>query len=145
MNIVLAFVLVCLAGCSHRTSQSVDLSQATKRDIKVKSASEARHIIQNHERYLSELFRQSRDPYYNKNKWSDECLRDNVVGKTHEFEGRPLSISILYLDQSLQPGACFGERFHVIMIYCPELGAVREIKINLADKLKAVNERSLCL
>jgi|GEM_PF-2846196 len=145
MNRVLAFLLVCLAGCSHRSSQSVDLSQATKRDIKVSSASDARHIIQNQLRYLSELFRQSRDPYYNKNKWSEECLRENVIGEIHEFEGHPLSISILYLDQSLQPGVCSGERFHVIMIYCPELGAVREIKINLADKLKAVNERSLCL
>lgn len=145
MNIFWAFVLVFLAGCSHRSSQSVDLSQATKRDIKVSSVSDARHIIQNHRRYLSELFRQSRDPYYNKNKWSDECLRENVIGEIQEFEGHPLSISILYLDQSLQPGACSGERFHVIMIYCPELAAVREIKINLDDKLKAVNERSLCL
>ena len=145
MNTVLLIAIFFLSACTHLPKQKIQIVDANIREIKANSVSEANYILLNQQRYLHELFRQSRDPYYNKNKWSNECLSENVLGELHNFKGNPLLISVLYLDQSFQPGACFGELFHVIMIYCPDLGIVREIKINLADKLTAIDERSLCL
>ena len=145
MNTVLLIALFFLSACTHLSKQNIKLSEANIREIKANSVSEANYILLNQQRYLHELFRQSSDPYYNKKKWSNECLSENVIGQLNEFKGSPLLISVLYLDQSFQPGACSGERFHIIMIYCPKLAIVREIKINLADKLTAIDERSLCL
>lgn len=144
MNWTYLLLVALLLSCSHQYRTSIDISSAKIRDISASSLPEARSVISNYHRYLTELFRQSKDPYYNKNRWEEDCLNENLIGRVEESKNGPQLVSLLYLDEFFQPGTCSGERFHVIMVYCPELLKVREIKINLGNELKVIEEKALC-
>lgn len=144
MKSVFFVLLVLTLSCSNRDPSFLNLRNARTRDISVSSLSEARFVIRNNHRYLTELFRQSKDPYYNKNRWEENCLKENVLGDIQESATTLKFISLLYLDEYFQPGICVGERYHVIMVYCPDQKKVREMKIDLGDELKMIDEKAVC-
>ena len=103
-------------------------SDAKVRTIDVSSAEQAKKVIDNHVRFLKLLFEQSRDPYYGKLKWSEECLKANQVGERIEVGDSMVSNSTLLLDSRGGPGNCGGTSHAVIMLYCPGAKEVHEIK-----------------
>lgn len=141
MTSFLSLALLFFMGCSSVASAP---SNAIIRRIPVDSSEQAKKVIENHVRYLRMLFEQSRDPYYGTPKWSDECLKANVVGERLDVGSSFSSSSTLILDSKGAPGHCKGESHAVIMLFCSGAKEVQEIKIPhpLPD---GFTEKSFCL
>lgn len=141
MTRFLSLVLLFLLGCSSVASLP---SHAVVRRIPVDSSDQAKKVIENHVRYLRMLFEQSRDPYYGTPKWSEACLKANVIGDRIELEQSFSSTSTLILDSKGTAGHCKGETYSVIMLFCAGSNEVQEIKV--PQSLPAgFNTRSFCL
>ena len=100
----------------------------TIRKIPVDSRDQAVKVVDNHVRFLKMLFQQSRDPYYGKLKWPEECLKANQVGERIEVGEVLVSNSLLLLDSRGVPGNCDGSKHTVIMLYCPGAKDVQDIR-----------------
>ena len=101
----------------------------TIKKIAVESRDQAKKVLGNHQRYLKLLFEQSRDPYYGKFKWSEDCLKKNVIGTIVETKTSLLVQSELLLDSTRKPGVCVGKRYSYGMIFCDGADHVNEFSI----------------
>jgi hypothetical protein len=141
MTSFLSFAMLLIVGCASVASPPTN---AIIRHIPVDSSEQAKKIIENHVRYLRMLFEQSRDPYYGTPKWSEECLKANVVGERMNAGSSFSSASTLILDSKGTPGHCKGESHRVIMLFCSGAKEVQEIKI--PHPLPAgFTEKSFCI
>ena len=107
---------------------------AQVRTIDVSSAEQAKKVIDNHVRFLKLLFEQSRDPYYGTLKWSEECLKQNVIGERVDFNGSMASSSVLFLDENGKPGHCSGSRLMVVYVYCAGSKIMSEIRYPFSNE-----------
>jgi aromatic ring hydroxylase len=118
----------------------------TKR-IPAASKTQARSIIQNHLNFLTMLFEQSKDPYYNVPKWTDECLEENKIGTITETESQLQAVSLLYLSRSHEVGHCGrtpgAYQAYVVYIYCEKGNEVLEVKYPVENQ-KAPGQINLC-
>jgi hypothetical protein len=118
----------------------------TKR-IPAANKTQARNIIQNHLNFLTMLFEQSKDPYYNVPKWTDECLQSNEIGKITETETQLQAVSLLYLSHSHEVGHCYrtpgAYQAYVVYIYCEKSNEVLEVTYPV-EKHKVPGEINLC-
>jgi hypothetical protein len=71
--------LLILSSCTTRIPLGA-MRDALIRKYPVNDRTEALALIQSRYNYLKLLFEQSREPYYGENKWTEECLKENVVG-----------------------------------------------------------------
>lgn len=150
-NNVLLFLLF-LTGCSttHNGSFLGPIKGEPSLRIKhfpVKNSSEAKNYIQNQLNFLAMLFEQSREPYYGTPRWTEECLKENQIGKIEDNGNGMKAISRLYLDKNGNTGHCSTsfETYHsyVIYLYCSEKDVVMEIKYALTPQNSAL-PKDLC-
>ncbi len=114
---------------------------ALVRKIPAKSESEAKSIIFNHVQFLKTLFVQTRDPYYNVLKWTEECLQENIIGAMETTDAVLFSKSVLYMKNN-EPGFCSRnsdvEKMVLLYTYCPNGGFVSELKMSFDDYNESV-------
>ncbi len=144
------FLLLLLTACS--TGQSLEkkiqgMSFLEKKSIPVFSRLEAKKYIQNQRNYLVLLFEQSRDPYYGTPKWSEECLRENIIGDVKEERQHIIFSSMLYFDKTGSAGFCSvnksasaGQR---IVIYCEGDKNVKDMSVLTTNELN-LEKFNLC-
>jgi hypothetical protein len=133
-----------MSGCaSHSQKNLVDDIQAIKgksvNKIPVSSRAEALKYFHNQRNYLVLLFEQSRDPYYGTPKWTDECIKSNVLGRVTETSNMISMISNLYLDKDGNPGLCpeskLAIKSHFILIFCEGSSEVLNLKFPTAPEI----------
>ena len=132
-------LLFILSACSSLPPGAVE------KKIPAHSATDARRIIQNKVNFITSLFEQTIDPYYNVPKWNESCLKANQIGALEETESFIRSTSYLYLKNG-EPGVCpqveNARRHAVIYVFCKNQSDVREVKIPLEENQKF--EENLC-
>ena len=103
------------------------------RKIEAEDLTQAKNVVTNHVQFLKTLFIQTRDPYYNVLKWSDECLSENSIGEILEKDNSLVSKSVLFMKNN-EPGYCSNNldaiKTHLIYKYCDQQKAVLELKIH---------------
>lgn len=143
IKLFLFFLVMFFLSCST-SNTSEYLRNAKIHTIAVSSKKEARAVIENKIRFLNILFEQSQDPYYGKLKWSEDCLKQNKIGKLEIGDSLMLASSILYLDSDGNPGLCSGKLFNVTLVYCYANNAVKEIKTPLPLPSSEINWSQIC-
>lgn len=148
--VVTLSILFLSYACTTRPSYLSTIKSNPKIKIKVHdihTPKDAQYFIQNQLNFLGLLFQQSRDPYYGTPKWSEKCLKENVIGKIkHSPDGFWVE-SVLYLDASGFPGHCsetMGATESVlIFVFCQKEANLLEIKYPMIEKLNSMNT-NLC-
>lgn len=120
--ILFAFIISC--STSPRGSLPQEASVLKKNHSSVK---EARNYIRNKWNYIYLLFEQSHDPYYGTPRWSQECLKNNTLGKVRENNGNIFFVSRFLLNDKKEPGFCEGIDTEVIHLHCANDLATYEI------------------
>lgn len=109
-------------GCATRP-----LPQLDKKQLKV---DDGKSFIQRKHRYYELLFEQHRDPYYGTPRWSENCLKENVIGKVVEKNNMIMLSSDLYLNADGEAGYCpehsQAKKYRIIYLACAE-GSVLEL------------------
>lgn len=120
-------IIFLFISCSHNKQ----VRFLTKRTT-VSNQTEAKFILENQKQYLEMIFQQSKDPYYGKLRWTQECIDENKIGKI-ETEKYLQLISVVYLNQYLSPGFCSNQtgsaKYVDLVIFCSSQKEVREYKI----------------
>lgn len=131
-------ILIILTSCASTKKVSIfDLAQNTKysivRKINASTTEEANKILQSRFNYLTLLFEQSRDPYYGQPKWSESCLRENIIGAIAKNKSELVSVSQLYVDGKGGPGFCpenpYALKAYEVSFYCEKEQTVYQITI----------------
>ena len=70
--------------------------------------------------FLLDFYRQSKDPYFGSNRWSDECLRRNRIGEITQNSNGVSFRSQLTADVNLKTGICTQDSIDVVQLvgYC---------------------------
>ncbi|MBA2403407.1 MAG: hypothetical protein H0V66_01440 [Bdellovibrionales bacterium] len=136
-------LLFFLVGCNDAITTFEKIPEVKIKKIPVASKAEAKKVISNHLSFLTLLFQQSVDPYFNTQKWPSECLLANKIGELKESDQGLQFISRLYLGPDASPGHCSNDPAevpgYVIYLYCQDEPFVYEIKYHhsaLAPELK---------
>lgn len=136
IKVFLAFLLV-ISGCASRSQKKLieEVKTIPGNQIKlipVSSRSEALKYFHNQRNYLILLFEQSRDPYYGKPKWTEECLKSNIPGPISETANMLTMTSSLFLDSDGNPGLCpeskSAIKSQVLLIYCDRSSEILSLK-----------------
>lgn len=152
------FFLACalLAACTTLQTKmsSVDLSiEATEvplileeplpevkkvkiKRIKTDSIEAGRSMVKNRRQFLADLFKQSQDPYFGTNRWSDDCLKRNQIGPQIDNATSVSFRAKLSANAELQPGACGPDSIDLIHIatFCFETKELVEINATGANR-----------
>lgn len=115
-----------LLSCATAPEKSAPENAGPFKVHKFSTAKEARNFITNRSRYLKLLFEQAYDPYYNTPKWSEDCLRKNVIGNVVNQSGHVLFSSRLVLNSQGEPGHCTGREAEVVYVQCGDEPLVSE-------------------
>lgn len=134
-------LLLVLFSCSHLPSG------ARVKEIPVANEAEAKLVIQNQINFLKSLFQQTKDPYYNVEKWTKACLDANFIGPLDIKDKSISSYSMLYLKNG-EPGHCpyaEGTKLEwLVYHYCQGDKVVKEIKLPQADS-PDFQQKEFCL
>lgn len=109
-------LLLMLSSCA--TSGSSLPENVTVISREHSSVKEARNFIRNKWNYLSLLFEQSYDPYYNTPRWPPACLRQNTIGKIEEQKPHSYFLSRFLLNERKEIGFCDGTETEVVFLHC---------------------------
>ncbi len=137
-----------LWSCSSSQSWKEHFKKAevSKREIQTISEQESGAWIQNQNNFIKMLFEQSKDPYYGVPKWTEQCLKENKIGKINKSANAIWAVSELYLKNGA-PGHCSNssasKKFTVIFLYCKEMSKLFEIKIPWKPELENIDD-SIC-
>lgn len=139
-NLIAPLFLLILSACSQLPKN------AYVRRISVSGEAEARNVIKNQGSFLKDIFQQSHDPYYNLPKWSEACLKGNIIGEAVEKDGAIRSVSELWLKNN-EAGYCPGKDESVkslaIFEYCPGTKEVLVLKFP-EEGNQHFKEKSVC-
>lgn len=118
-------LLLLLTACA---SGEKPVAGIERHQRKFSTPNEAQNFISNKARYLTLLFEQSHDPYYNTPKWSEDCLARNQIGKVENRNGHVVFRSRLLLDSQGEAGNCNGKPMDVIYVQCGDIPIVTELR-----------------
>jgi hypothetical protein len=105
------------------------------RRIPVEDPKNLKAMVENRRNYRIEFFRQSKDPYFGKNRWSESCLSRNITGPLVESSDGFLFRSSATADAKFQTEVCLAESIDVVQIIgeCRRDGFLFELTVELTS------------
>ena len=136
---------LCLASCqttdSKAKSELVLQDQEQQNEIlypflgvdkiryqifKVEGEQQGQAIVRQRNNFLQDFFRQSKDPYFGRERWSSQCLEKNKVGEPGQVNGHFGFLAQLTVDNLWNPGICTPEAIASVfmIIFCEQSNRV---------------------
>lgn len=124
-------------------SPFVGVDKLTIRRVRVQDAANLRAMVENRRAYRLDFFRQTKDPYFGKNRWSESCLKRNATGTLMDSSDGKYFRNNATANAALQTETCLQDSVDVVQVIgeCRAQGLFYEI---VAYGAKAANVKFGC-
>lgn len=153
----ITFTVLALVGCvskSYKLTVPVGeeqiivdptpgITRLKIRRLRVEDPTHLRTMVENRRNYRLDFFRQSKDPYFGRDRWSESCLRRNSTGPIVESREGIFFRSNATADSFLKTEVCLQESVDVVQLIgeCRRDGIFFELT---ATGEKAASLKFLC-
>jgi hypothetical protein len=128
---ILLFSFLCLGACATSPavkvtapigesqvliSPFVGVEKIKVRRVRVQDPANLHAMVENRRNYRLDFFRQSKDPYFGRDRWSESCLTRNTTGTLLDSSDGKYFRSNATANVSLQTEVCLQDSIDVVQI-----------------------------